>query len=239
MAIIDFCSHILPCIDDGSKSTEMSMEMLRMSEAQGVDLMLATSHFYASRQRVEDFLERRQSSYERLMECKGDVGPQLKLGAEVAFFPGISRADRMEELTIEGTDVLLLELPFAPWTKAIVDEVDALLVRRGFQIILAHLERYMEMPENRRWMGELLAMPVFVQINAESLLRWRKRRRLIEMFRKGQAHFLGSDCHRTDRREPNLGRGREVLRRKLGEGFLKDMDESGSRLLQSGGREDV
>ena len=239
MAIIDFHTHILPGIDDGSKSVEMSMEMLRMSEEQGVDIMLATPHFYASRHRVEDFLERRERAFGRLMKRKGDTGPQLKLGAEVAFFSGISRADRMDALTVEDTDILLLEMPFTPWSKAVVEEVDTLIAKRGFQIVLAHLERYMEMPENRRWIGDLLAMPVYVQINAESLLHWGRRRKLIGMFRKGEAHFLGSDCHRTDRREPNLGKGREVLKKKLGEDFLKRMDESGGRLLQSGGKRDV
>ena len=52
MAVIDFHSHILPGIDDGSKNVQMSLEMLKRASEQGVDVMLATSHFYASRHRM-------------------------------------------------------------------------------------------------------------------------------------------------------------------------------------------
>ena len=190
MSVIDFHSHILPGIDDGSKSTEMTMTMLRMASEQGVDVMLATSHFYASRHRIEDFLARRRRSFERLMEVKKDFGPELRLGAEVAFFSGMSRADRLEDLTIEGSRVLLLEMPFTAWRRSDIREVEELVSKRNFQVILAHLERYMGMPENKKWIEELLEMPLYVQINAESLLGWRRRRPLLKMFERGQAHFL-------------------------------------------------
>ena len=237
MSVIDFHSHILPGIDDGSKSTEMTMTMLRMASEQGVDVMLATSHFYASRHRIEDFLARRRRSFERLMEVKKDFGPELRLGAEVAFFSGMSRADRLEDLTIEGSRVLLLEMPFTAWRRSDIREVEELVSKRNFQVILAHLERYMGMPENKKWIEELLEMPLYVQINAESLLGWRRRRPLLKMFERGQAHFLGSDCHRVESREPNLGKGR--AEKKLGKAFINAMDDRGSRLLRIGGNTDV
>lgn len=233
--MIDFHSHILPGIDDGSKNVQMSLEMLKRASEQGVDVMLATSHFYASRHRIEDFLEKRQRAYERLAEARNGFGPAIRLGAEVAFFSGISRADRLEELAVEDSHVLLLEMPFAEWSRTDIREVEALISRRGFQVVLAHLERYLGMPENKKWIAELLEMPLYVQINAESLLGWRKRGQLLKMFKKGQAHFLGSDCHRLEIREPNLSRGREVLIKKLGKEFVDTMDERGSRLLQIGG----
>ena len=239
VAVIDFHSHILPGIDDGSKNTEMSMEMLRMASEQGVDVMLATSHFYASRHRFEDFLARMQRAYERLAAVKKDFGPELRLGAEVAFFSGMSRADRLDDLTIEGSRALLLEMPFGPWNRSDIREVETLIRKREFQVILAHLERYMGMSENKKWIEELLEMPLYVQINAESLLGWRRRRPLIKLFEKGQAHFLGSDCHRVERREPNLGKGRAVLEKKLGKAFINAMDDRGSRLLRIGGETDV
>ena len=239
MSVIDFHSHILPGIDDGSKSTEMTMTMLRMASEQGVDVMLATSHFYASRHRIEDFLARRRRSFERLMEVKKDFEPELRLGAEVAFFSGMSRADRLEDLTIEGSRVLLLEMPFTAWRRSDIREVEELVSKRNFQVILAHLERYMGMPENKKWIEELLEMPLYVQINAESLLGWRRRRPLLKMFERGQAHFLGSDCHRVESREPNLGKGRAVLEKKLGKAFINAMDDRGSRLLRIGGNTDV
>lgn len=235
MAVIDFHSHILPGIDDGSKSVNMSMKMLGMASEQGVQVMVATPHFYASRHRIEVFLERRQRSFEALQAQKGDFGPELKLGAEVAWFPGISRADRLEDLFIADTRVMLLEMPFAPWTDEMTDEVTNLLRKRDVQVVLAHVERYLDYAENRKKIESLLEMPLYVQINAEALLSWRKKRIVMKMFNQKKAHFLGSDCHRTEKREPNLGKGRAVLQKKFGKAFLEKMDEEGSRLLHLGG----
>ena len=239
MAVIDFHSHILPAIDDGSSSVEKSIEMLDMASAQNVDVMVATSHFYAARHRVEDFLEKRQRAFEKLQIKQEKRHPSLKLGAEVAFFPGISNAERLDDLTIEGTRVLLLEMPFSPWSSSDIREVRELIVTRNFQVVLAHLERYMGIAENKRRIEELAELPLYVQINAESLLGWRTRRPLIKMFERGQAHFLGSDCHGVHHREPNLGKGREILGRKLGQDFLRRMDERGTELLQLGGLDHV
>ena len=45
--MIDVHSHILPWIDDGSRSLEESMEMLRQEAEQGIQRVVATPHFYA------------------------------------------------------------------------------------------------------------------------------------------------------------------------------------------------
>ena len=229
--IIDFHSHILPAIDDGARDVETSLEMLKISAQQGVQVMVATSHFYASRDRVEVFLKRRGEALRTLLARVTPDLPRIVPGAEVAFFRGISRAEQIEALRIENTGAMLLEMPFRRWTEEELDEVSALIERRGFQVILAHLERYLPMWENRGFIRQLLDMDLIVQINAESLLDWRQRGKLIKMFEKGQAQLLGSDCHSLHRRPPNLGEGREVLQKKLGAAFLDEMDRLGERIL--------
>ena len=64
--MLDFHSHFLPKMDDGSKSTEMSMEMLRSSRKQGVTTIVSTSHFYGTDESPERFLRRRQHAFEKL-----------------------------------------------------------------------------------------------------------------------------------------------------------------------------
>lgn len=234
MPVLDLHSHVLPGIDDGSPDVETSLEMLRLSAQQGVEAMVATPHFYAWRNRVERFLRRRQRAFEQLAPHLLPGLPDLYLGAEVAFFEGISEAEMLEELTLEGTNVLLLELPFRPWSGRDLDEVEALIERRDFQVVLAHLERYLMFSENRPLLLELMDMPLQVQINAESLLSWRGRGRLLKWFRNDQAHLLGSDCHGVEHRVPNLGQGREILRKKLGQDILDRIDRAGARLLPEG-----
>ena len=115
MSVIDFHSHILPEIDDGSRNVETSIGMLRMCREQGVDIMIATPHFYADSNRVERFVENRKNAYDKVMAENADI-PHIMMGAEVAFFDGISRAERVDALTIEGTNIMLLEMPFVTWS---------------------------------------------------------------------------------------------------------------------------
>lgn len=237
MRVLDVHAHVLPGIDDGSPDVETSVQMLRLSAQQGVDALIATPHFYAWRTRPERFLARRARALERLAPALLPGLPALYLGAEVAFFEGISEAAQVDELTLEGTNVLLLEMPYRAWTGADVDEVEALLLRRDFRVVLAHLERYRMFPENRRLLRALLELPALVQINAGSLLHWRERGAALRLFREGQAQLLGSDCHGVDRRPPNLAQGRLVLRKKLGQDALERIDRAGAELLPKGGKE--
>ena len=123
MAIIDMHCHILPGVDDGAKDLETSLAMLEASRDQGVQCMVATPHFYATRDRVDAFLARREAAWEVLKSRMGSDFPEVMLGAEVAFFQGISRAERLDALRIEGTSSMLLEMPFRPWSQGDVDEV--------------------------------------------------------------------------------------------------------------------
>ena len=43
--------------------------------------------------------------------------------------------------------------------------------------------------------------------------------------------LLGSDCHNTETRVPNLAQGREVIAKKLGQARLDEIDELGERIL--------
>jgi protein-tyrosine phosphatase len=193
--------------------------------------MVATPHFYATRDRVDTFLDRRREAWETLKPRMGADYPGIVLGAEVAFFRGISRAERLEALKIEGTDCILLEMPFRPWSEDDVDEVSEILEKHGYTIILAHIERYLAMRGNADYIGNLLELPVLAQINAESLLDWRQRGKLIKMVRNGQVHLLGSDCHGIHHRPPNLGEGREILRKKTGTEYLDRIDRRSEELL--------
>lgn len=252
MKTIDVHSHILPAMDDGSRNVEISLKMLEMSAAQGVELICATPHFYASRNRVDEFLSRREASYESLQKALSERNaekyiedsqefakeywgqyPKILLGAEVAFFQGISRAERITDLCLQGTNLLLLEMPFSAWNDSVLQEVADLMSKRGLRVIIAHLERFLKLPGNKPYVKKLLNLPVLVQINAESLTDWKSRRMVLKLYRTGQAQLLGSDCHGVNHRVPNLDEGRRVLKSKLGSEFLENLDMEASRLFSS------
>lgn len=241
MSVIDFHSHVLPRMDDGSRSSEESLGMLQLSASQGIDVMAATSHFYATEDRISSFLDRRRRSEERLKEridqkLTGEKIPRLIMGAEVAFFSGISRAERLEELAYEGTDLLLLEMPFTKWGKTDIQEVKYIVEHREMRVLLAHLERFLMIPGNKKKIYELMELPVYVQINAGSFERWNERRQILKMIKKKGMIFLGSDCHGIHHRVPNLENGREALEDMMGSAFINEMDKEAASLL---GMEDM
>lgn len=231
--MIDFHTHILPGIDDGSKDLKSSINMVNRCAEQGVEWIVATPHFYAHRDSIDRFLRRRQKAFE-LLEAELPKGsPKILAGAEVAYFPGISRAGRLEELTVEGTDIFLLEMPFSVWTRSEMKELEWLAESAEFRILLAHLERYLLIPENRKEIERILELPLTIQINAGSVLDWRRRGKVIKLLQKGRECVLGSDCHGMHHRPPNLLEGRAVIEKKLGTDFLNRIDKTGSALLQN------
>lgn len=228
--VIDFHSHILPQMDDGSRNVEMSIQMLKAHAQQGTDCVLATPHFYAGSTSPDKFLQRRKEALEKLMDCWEDGLPDIICGAEVAFFSGIGQAQGLENLCVENTSVLLLEMPFAPWSSRNLYEVER-IINSGLQPVIVHLERFYQYQTDKQMIPELLDMPVYVQINAESLLSIRSRHRVISLWKNGNAHLLGTDAHNVTSRPVNLRAGREMLERKVGIDCLKEMDELGNWLL--------
>ncbi len=212
----DFHIHVLPGMDDGSKDAETSLAMLRRSASHGVDTLAATPHFYAEENSVARFLSRRGEAYDRLMEAAGDMPglPRLLLGAEVLYFSGISAVDGLDGLCLEGTDLLLLEMPFAPWTDRVLREVEVIR-RGGLRVAAAHIERYMDI-QPRRAMDAFFSLGTFIQCNGAFFLSRRTAGRAARMLRRGQIHFLGSDAHNMTARPPNLGEAVGAMERKLG-----------------------
>ena len=231
--MIDLHCHILPGMDDGSPDVETSLAMLRRQAEQGIGAVCATSHYYAWQNDIETFCERRAAALQKLLDAWPEERlPRVIPAAEVAFFTGISACPDLGRLCIQGTKTLLLEMPFTEWNDFQVEEVSALVLDRGFHVVLVHPERFCASRGNRDRLRELEELPVAVQVNAETLIRWRTRRLGLQLLREAQLPLLASDCHNLTTRPPNLAEGRKVAARKLGEDFLMKMDQSAGWLIQ-------
>lgn len=199
--MIDFHTHILPGIDDGSNSVLTSISMLRQECQQGVEAVVLTPHFYAGQNSLEIFLKKRYWARESLAVCLGDKSPKLYLGAEVQFFEGIGSVEGIRDLCIEGTNIMLLEMPFSHWPQRTVDEVLELNAGGRMQIVLAHIERYLDMQPAETW--QLLRdNGVWTQTNTSFFSHWKTRRKAMKMLSQGEIQFIGSDCHNMTTRSP-------------------------------------
>lgn len=229
--MIDFHSHILPQIDDGSRSIEESLAILHMLKEQGVATVVATPHFYPSEDHPDAFLARRANAWERLKEHLTSDMPSIRLGAEVAYYEGVSRSDFLDDLCIEGTRILLIEMPFEQWSNRIVHELIDLQEQRQITVVLAHFERYLHLLSDST--QELLLRQGFlVQCNAGFFLRWQTRGKAMRMLRNGQIHLLGSDSHGSKYRPPRMGEAMALIRRKGGDTPLQEIEARAELLLR-------
>ena len=224
--MIDWHSHILPKVDDGSKSVEESLAILRELKLQGVDTVIATPHFYANDESVEEFLKRRQKAYENLKPSLSADLPEIHLGAEVSYYTGISRLEGLCKLKIEGSDLLLLEMPVAKWTEYTVRELVELSSLVGTRIMLAHVERYFPL-QSSETLERLYESGILTQMNAGCLLRFSTRRKAIRALKDGAIHFIGTDCHNLSSRPPKMADAVSVISKKIGEDFIIQMNEYG------------
>lgn len=211
----DFHSHILPGIDDGSSSVEESLTMLRVSREQGIGEVILTPHFYPQHSNPMHFLEKRSRAFRKLTEAMdpAEALPDLRLGAEVYFYPHMSHSDDLRDLRIEGTDCVLVEMPMSPWTDRMYRELEGIYTNLGLTPIVAHVDRYLGRFRDHGIPERLADLPVLIQANASFFLRGGKG---VSMLRKQQIHVLGSDCHNTADRAPNLGEAVRRIERKLG-----------------------
>lgn len=221
--VIDFHSHVLPGIDDGSASLEQSLEMLRMETMQGIETVVATPHFYAHRDDPRRFLERRARAAEMLRQAMADFEgvPRLEIGAEVYFFRGISSSDILDDLTVEGHDSVLIEMPHSRWSDSMYEELKRIYTDRGLTPIIAHVDRYISPFRTHGIPERLEELPVLVQANASFFLHAATRGMALKMLRDEKIHLLGSDCHNLDDRKPNLGPALEVIEKRLGRGIIE------------------
>ena len=227
---VDFHSHILPRIDDGSASVEESLEMLRMSASQGVREVILTPHFYPQQNTPERFLVRRSHSMELLREAAcGETGlPDLRCGAEVYFFPQMSHSDALRSLTIEGTSHILVEMPMGEWTDKMYQELESIYHNLGLTPIVAHVDRYLGRFRDFGIPKRLAELPVLVQANADFFLEASKA---MKMLKNHQIHLLGSDCHNLTTRKPNLGQALDRINKKLGPEALNWIESCEKQVL--------
>jgi protein-tyrosine phosphatase len=227
MMLSDFHTHILPGIDDGSPDIETSLAMLREQAAQKISTVVATPHFYPKRDTPDIFLQRRSEAYAQLIPAlqQDPSLPRILLGAEVAFFPGISESEALAQLTLGESDFVLIEMPYEPWTEYMLRELGDIYHKQGLTPIVAHIDRYITPLSAGRTAKRLNNLPVLIQANAEFFLTRSLKRTALKMLRIDQIHLLGSDCHNMQLRPPELGKAASLIRKHLGEAAI-------SRIIQ-------
>src|SRR4051812_7153515 len=136
--MIDIHSHLLPGVDDGSKSVEMSLPVLERFVADGVTCLVLTPHLLASRAQSAPY-ERNHAILEELRSV-APRGIELRLGWEIMLDE--PNADlRARTLRLGGSRAVLVEFPRLGIPARAGDELHR-IARTGVVPVLAHPERY-------------------------------------------------------------------------------------------------
>ena len=206
--IIDFHAHILPRADHGSDCSATTMAQLLLIKQSGTEAVVATPHFYPNRDRVEDFLDHRDGSIDAMLRKlpMADFPPVFP-AAEVLVCQNIDEMEHLEKLTIAGTNVILLEMPFGRWKESLMEAV--LRVRkRGLVPVLAHIDRY-----HSADVRVLLEQGIAAQLNASVFRPFGGAKAYLPLIENGSVVAFGSDLHGAEKKsyQPFLR-----LQKKLG-----------------------
>lgn len=223
---VDIHSHILPGVDDGAGSPEMSMRMLRMADAEGIRQIILTPHNKPMRHNVS--AGEMEQLMERLRNAIEQEGLRLQLysGSEVYYRSGI--LDALEEgnaCTMAASSYVLVE--FGP-----MDDFSYIrngvyqLTAGGYQPILAHAERYAHIGADIGRVGELIEMGCYIQVNAGSIMGdygYKTKHLARRLLKHRLVHFIATDSHNDGKRSPALARCAGYVSKKFGEQYMQEL----------------
>lgn len=226
--MIDFHSHILPNIDDGSRSIEETFNLINEAKNVGFDGIVSTSHY------IEDYYETNtperevwiNAIYENLRAKNIDVN--LYLGNEIYLSENLIKLlEEGKASTINDTSYVLFEMPLNAEPLNLYDIVYEMLQYKLVPI-LAHPERYSYVQKEPELIEDLIQKGVLMQSNYGSILgqygkEIQKTANLL--LEHNFIHFLGSDVHKTGRIYTNIEEIKKQLRKIISEEKLEELTE--------------
>lgn len=211
MRMIDFHTHILPLMDDGSKDINTSLEMLNKLENDGVKTVCLTSHYHSEYENIDDYIKRRDEAYNKL-NYQGNI--ELKKGAEIRYYTGMSHDKDLYKLCLEGTNMLLIEFPLMlKVDQDMINEIIKIKIN-GFDVCLAHIERY-GIKESK--LEYLHNSGIKFQMNTGFIMSFLTKKKAFSLIKKHYISYLGSDCHNVSTRPPLFKTAVDKIEKEIGD----------------------
>ncbi|MBR6048673.1 MAG: hypothetical protein IKP83_00740 [Bacteroidales bacterium] len=196
----DMHCHLVPKVDDGSKCVEESVECLKTLKAVGYNKVIITPHFQTPRfENDEDDIKRR---YEELKRQATEAGVDIEMvgvAGEYRIDSGFKKRLENPRFLKISDKYVLVEFSLHQQMMG-CDEMIFDMQMKGYEVILAHPERYPYLNVNGVRMEQLKNQGVFFQINVLSLGGFygeEAKRRAYEMLERGWIEFMGTDTHNT------------------------------------------
>ncbi|MHB8060091.1 MAG: tyrosine-protein phosphatase [Gaiellaceae bacterium] len=213
--MVDLHSHILPGVDDGSRSLEESVEIAIAAARDGTKIMAATPHVRDDFPTAAATMEQLVAELNEILRERG-IALEVRGGAEIAI-PNLSALDddQLRRLGLGGNpSYLLVEFPYLGWPLSLETAIRNLR-QRGITPVIAHPERNPQVQEYTPKMASLVEAGALVQLTAASVdgrLGRRCRRAAQELIAAGHAHLIASDAHWPGLRRPGMSSAATSLR---------------------------
>lgn len=224
--MVDMHCHILPEVDDGSRSMEQTMEMLRTAQEEGVMAMIVTPHYREGRHNASPATVMERILRVREEAEKRNIFIPLYPGNEIFYFAGMPEClEHGEVLSLNHTDRVLVE--FSPTDDYIhirnaLDEIRG----AGYVPVLAHVERYECMVRDWKRVKELGQMDAEIQINAASACgrmgRWIQKF-TFDILGERLVDYVGTDAHDNRNRTPEFRKCYRTLAKRFGESYVDEI----------------
>ena len=232
--LVDTHCHILPEVDDGARSMEETRQMLQEAYEDGIRYIIATPHHHPRRGRKSPKQLRRQLKLVR--EEAAQISDELRiyLGTEIYFGQDIPERLREELiLTMNKTKYVLVEFSPGDPFDYICQGIQQIQMK-GYEVILAHIERYQCMYKNIENVEHLKHMGVRIQVNADSITGeggWKAKRFVRRLIDERLVFCVGTDAHDPKRRPPRMKKAAEYVEKKCGEDYARRIFFSNPRIM--------
>lgn len=232
--IIDFHTHLLPGIDDGAADIDISKKILAKEILDNVDIIVATPHYYCDRMSIDSFINRRNNALSRL---KASIPPDANIpkiipAAEVYYSHFLNNINDVSKLCIENTDYMLLELPYRKITPDTIDRVIDFSEKNNINIILAHIERYLNYTSLKNLIP-LASAGMLFQVNCDSIVNPKIRGKVFKLINKGYVYALGTDVHNTDTRMALMKESLKLIEKKFNSECVETIMNSSMSILSN------
>ena len=217
--MIDLHCHMLPGIDDGPLSLDVSLAMARCAVDDGIAFTACTPHIYPGLyENDRPGIEAAVEAFRRELAEAG-IPLQLGVGADTHLAPDLAGGIRKGRVpTICGSRYLLLEPPHHVAPPRFAESVFTLMTA-GIVPVITHPERLSWIENHYDVFADLVKQGCWMQLTAGSVTgRFGKRPQYWaeRMLDEGLVHILATDSHHIDKRPPLLAEGRDAAARRLG-----------------------